>query len=639
MYHTKKIALFISHIFGDYQKNVCQGVVDQASEYGYRTEVYTTSDGENVGTYGIGEAGILRIPNFDDFSGIVIASGTYPQQELKDQILKLLREQCFCPIIEITESDAIFPAISLENNLTTGTLTEHLIRVHGCRRICYLGCSSERFFSDRREQIYRNTMAEHALSVGAHDVSQCGYTQEEAAASLDFFTEQGSTLPDAVICYNDHMALLFMVAAVKKGYQIPKDFALVGCDALPQGQNIAPKLTTVSFPTYQLGTEAACQLMKRMRGEPVPDCTRVFAEPVIGESCGCSCSSPEHSVLFLHTLSERIADLEGGIFTSMRMTADFSHAADIDEGMELLAEYVLRIDHCNEFYVCLYADWDAPSGQIMELTHADETDAADADLMLLKLAVRNKKRLPECTFPKKTLLPEYINRDSSCVHIVSPLFFEEREFGYIVIAYEDNQVNYHLPMMHWILNVAQLLQNLCETKNARLMQAKLESIYMRDSLTELYNRNGCEYRMPLLLSSAPDDALLYAFVFDMDGLKQINETFGHDEGDFALRAVAHALRSAADDDSAATICGRLEDDMFCILSNRYDEETAASLVERVEQYLRNYNHLSYKPYTLSASCGYASAPCRPDIGKAELQTLIQEAGQCMRRFKTDTADL
>ena len=82
MYHSKKIALFISHIFGDYQRNVCQGVVDQAAEYGFKTEIYaTSSDGEDLGEYGSGEASILRIPNFEDFSGIVMASGTYPAQE------------------------------------------------------------------------------------------------------------------------------------------------------------------------------------------------------------------------------------------------------------------------------------------------------------------------------------------------------------------------------------------------------------------------------------------------------------------------------------------------------------------------------------------------------------------------------
>ena len=35
MYHTKKIGVFVSHIVGEYQRSICQGIIDQASEYGY----------------------------------------------------------------------------------------------------------------------------------------------------------------------------------------------------------------------------------------------------------------------------------------------------------------------------------------------------------------------------------------------------------------------------------------------------------------------------------------------------------------------------------------------------------------------------------------------------------------------------
>lgn len=63
MYHKKKIALFISHIYGVYQQGLCQGVISTAEDYGYKTEVYTTSDGEDLGAYSLGESSILRIPN------------------------------------------------------------------------------------------------------------------------------------------------------------------------------------------------------------------------------------------------------------------------------------------------------------------------------------------------------------------------------------------------------------------------------------------------------------------------------------------------------------------------------------------------------------------------------------------------
>ena len=95
MYHSKKIALFISHIFGDYQRNVCQGVVDQAAEYGFKTEIYaTSSDGEDLGEYGSGEASILRIPNFEDFSGIVMASAHLKYLHIPAAVLLQQYDRC-----------------------------------------------------------------------------------------------------------------------------------------------------------------------------------------------------------------------------------------------------------------------------------------------------------------------------------------------------------------------------------------------------------------------------------------------------------------------------------------------------------------------------------------------------------------
>lgn len=150
MYHTKRIAVFISHIMGYYQKNVCQGIVDKALEYGYLADLFVSLDGENLGSYGTGESSILRLPNFDTYEGVIFASETYVQPELKLELLSTLKESCHCPVIEIAVANQNFPAVALENNHNTGELTTHLIEKHGYRRICYLGCSEEAYFSDSR---------------------------------------------------------------------------------------------------------------------------------------------------------------------------------------------------------------------------------------------------------------------------------------------------------------------------------------------------------------------------------------------------------------------------------------------------------------------------------------------------------
>ena len=86
MYHKKKLALFISHIYGEYQNNLCQGVIHKSAEYGYQVEVYASNDGEDLGNYGIGEETLLLVPNFGDFDGVIFASSTYSDIKIRNQV-------------------------------------------------------------------------------------------------------------------------------------------------------------------------------------------------------------------------------------------------------------------------------------------------------------------------------------------------------------------------------------------------------------------------------------------------------------------------------------------------------------------------------------------------------------------------
>lgn len=630
MYHSKKIALFISHIYGEYQKNVSQGVIDKAAEYGFQTEVYATSDGENVGNYGLGEASILRIPNFDDFSGVIIASDTYPDAELKKRIIGFVKEHCHCPIIEITELDSPFPRVSLENNLCAGTLTEHLISVHNCKRICFLGCSKEQFFSDKRENAYRNVMGQHALAVGDHDIFLSDYSPESITQALGFFTLQKTDCPDAVVCYNDRMALLFMLEAIRAGYDIPGDMALVGCDLSKEGQNATPCLTTVTFPVYQLGTSAVEQLIHSLHNQPPAPQTIVFAEPWIGASCGCNCKPTSNPLFFGQELIHRIESFELSTFFSMRMSADFSHVSDIDTGMDKLEEYVKNLDDCREFYLCLYSDWDAVAQPILELTDTQEDVVTSDGTITLQFALRDGKRLPECTFSKTTLLPEYLSKDSDAAYIISPLYFEERAFGYLVMAYDKNHINYSFEQVQWIMNITGLLQNICEAKGSRLMQSKLLDLYMHDSLTGLYNRHGYEQKAETLLAESQPGQSITLFLFDMDCLKQINDQHGHTEGDFALRVIGQAINNSASPDM---ICSRFGGDEFMVLSNRATEDESDRFLEKVNGFLNNYTRLTNKPYELSVSGGYASEAYSKEMTLESLQELLKAADARMYEQK------
>lgn len=627
MYHSKKIGVFISHIFGTYQQGVCQGIIDKALEYGYTAEIFTSLDGENLGAYEIGEESILRIPNYESFDGFIFASDTYISAGLKRKILERLKTLS-CPVVEIAVTDSHFPSVSLENNSMAGDLTAHFLTVHHVSRVCYLGCSEEASFSALRETYYRKTLEKYGKTPGEYDICHCGYDPCAVKEALAFFCQAGT--PEAVVCYNDRLALLFTEAALAAGYHIPRDIALTGCDDTPEGHSISPMLTTVSFPVYELGAAAVGNLLAAIHGDRLPAVTILPAKPLFRNSCGCTLSENANSVFFLQEQTARIAVLESSILGSMSMSSALQHASDLDDGMDLLERFVQKIERCREFYLCLYADWDSVPSHILALTDNEETPA-DRNTVLLKFGQKNGKRLPECSFRKKNLLPDYIYNGSDCAYIYLPLFFEEREFGYLVLAYEDNRIDFHFRLVQWQGNINRMLQDICEAKSTAMLVERLENIYMKDALTGLYNKHGYNRLEEKILDYAVSGSLpLTAFFIDMDGLRKINDAYGRDEGDFAVQVLGHALESTLGE---GDLCARLSGDEFCLLTAGLSEKDAKLRVEAIESYLAHYQKLSSKEYRISCCCGFSRAVPAPGFTKEQLRELSARAEKNMREEK------
>ena len=108
-------------------------------------------------------------------------------------------------------------------------------------------------------------------------------------------------------------------------------------------------------------------------------------------------------------------------------------------------------------------------------------------------------------------------------------------------------------------------------------------------------------------------------MFDLDGLKTINNTFGHEEGNFAISVLAHALENSTDE---TAICSRQGGDEFWVLAFDYTPEKASSLMNHVTKYLNNYNKLHPKEYQIQTSCGYA---VKVPESYADLTEMFREA--------------
>ena len=146
------------------------------------------------------------------------------------------------------------------------------------------------------------------------------------------------------------------------------------------------------------------------------------------------------------------------------------------------------------------------------------------------------------------------------------------------------------------------------------LEQKLRDMSLTDELTGLYNRRGFfalaeqQYRL-----SIRNKRSMILFFIDLDGMKWINDSFGHDEGDEALIAAAGILKDAM---RSSDIVARVGGDEFVVLAIEAEESSIATIDERIKERLHARAQSAESPYPLSLSVGWAffdpHNPCSMD---------------------------
>ena len=157
----------------------------------------------------------------------------------------------------------------------------------------------------------------------------------------------------------------------------------------------------------------------------------------------------------------------------------------------------------------------------------------------------------------------------------------------------------------------------------------LREISLRDELTKLLNRRGLlELGARLLASASQAGQSVVVHFLDIDGLKEINDRFGHEEGDRAIVDTAGVL---VDTTRGTDLVARLGGDEFIVLGVVRDSALADAFRERLTERIERYNSSSARPHRLSMSVGSASA--RLVAGSPSLEDLLAAADAAMYEEK------
>lgn len=208
------------------------------------------------------------------FDGLIL----HPILTTSDELARLARQR---PLVLVGEnaSDAQVDWVGTDNQAAAEEVTRHVI-TRGRRRIAFVGAHAEPI-EPHRERAEGWTRALRAAGITVPDSYRViceGFGRAEGATATRRLLSVAPDV-DAIVCFNDVMAVGALHALREAGKRVPEDVAVTGWDNLEESQYSAPTLTTIDTHVGELAATAVALLIDRIEGRSDPDTTAATIVP------------------------------------------------------------------------------------------------------------------------------------------------------------------------------------------------------------------------------------------------------------------------------------------------------------------------------------------------------------------------
>ncbi len=175
------------------------------------------------------------------------------------------------------------PCVGFDNRAAAVRITRYLLDL-GHREFAMIsGITRGNERAAERLEGVRQAMAARGIALAPGRVVEKPYTLTAGREGLREIM-RGSPRPTAVVCGNDVLAIGALAECHAQGLAVPRDVSVTGFDDLEMAAVVTPALTTVQFPTADLGTLAGRHLLARLAGRPVEPRTELPVELVVRAS-------------------------------------------------------------------------------------------------------------------------------------------------------------------------------------------------------------------------------------------------------------------------------------------------------------------------------------------------------------------
>ncbi len=486
-------------------------------------------------------------------------------------------------------------------------VVRHIIEAHHVRRPHMMAGLRNNIFSDERIAIFKKVIAENGIPFDDSMISYGDFWANPTIAATRKLLER-DTLPEAIICANDIMAINVSTVLQQNGIAVPEQVIVSGFDGIDEINFTVPRLTSAQCNGREMARKVMNAVLTCIEDPSFRGRFTVEPSLILNESCGCKSNSDESKLYSFNDRFYRYQDDDQRLFELI----GWMHAC------KNLGAVVKRMDN----------EWIQDLGVVLNNWCTDftrnhfEGEKKDDFGETMLVLYDTDDRAPE---PYEIQRSQIIPNLEKFIKRGFPLIFDSIGFvnvtlGYICFHFRDSELLSYRKIPQIVNTISAGLGGFMSWQYQRHLMEQIEFMYKYDSLTGLNNRLSFN-REFAEMTKQHDNAPLTVILADLDGLKYINDNFGHNAGDNAIRCVAGALKHSCPEDALCVRFGG--DEMLAVICGECDPR---QVKQHISKMLNEYNSVSGLEYTVGASVGYVTSVLTPHT---DLELLIREADEAM----------
>lgn len=480
--------------------------------------------------YNQGEYNIFRLPDLNQFDGVVLDCNFTIDKERQQELLAML-QKVKTPIVSIGHAVDNCYYVGIDNTAPLKELMKHLHEVHGCTRYLYAGGPKGNYENYSRMKAFKDYIQEYDLIEQGTWFGD--YEYSTGVSYMDRLAGEPLPLPDAIVCANDNIAAGICARAEELGYKVPEDFIVTGFDNMEKAAYFYPQITTINNDRGKIAAAIVDMFHDIWAGKQVETFYFVPTTCAYGESCGCKNNGTVDYRQYIK--GQIVYNTQVQVEDEQRVTMEgrMAECTDFYGIFHEMARHVINLDSDGFYAVVDKRLWEGVEEKKLSIR-----GYAKEQLVVAYASEKNKA----LSFDTVEELDAFMDRaETGTTYMFTPLHFQQYTVGYTIV--KNPRFLYYNPYFYDIQSsCARTMEAMFKQIQLEKINQRLEEVYNRDPMTGLYNRMAySEMIGPAFQKYHEDNVPCCLAFYDVNYFKEINDSMGHEFGDTLLKRIAKIL--------------------------------------------------------------------------------------------------